>query len=81
MARKRNRSRQLQTFKAQCDITGSRLLVYNRNRSIQFEGDLTPQMKMVFAMAGSAKLYFHGYLQGGQICADKILPADHEEDW
>lgn len=81
MTRRRKRPAKQQVFKAQCDITMTKILVYNRNRSIRFEGELTPEMKITFALAGAPRLYFKGHLEGGKISLDELLPKGQEEDW
>lgn len=67
-------------LKLQTDTTGTRLLVYNEDRSIQHEDDCPDVLRVVMGPMG--KRYCEGTInENGEIEISGMLPPDHYEDW
>lgn len=67
-------------FKLQTDMTGTRLLAYNEDRSIQHEGECPDMLSVVMGPMG--KRYCTGRVtEDDELEITGLLSPDHQEDW
>lgn len=71
----------MEIFKFQCDVTGTRILLYNENRKThaQVEGDIAQTIKAALGLTAMSKCYTYAMVDNhGQI---HIGENADEQDW